>query len=239
MLNVYVTKRDIEILKFINDMKFSNVDQIHRLFFEGKGKQYIQRRLRKFSDEGYLVRYPDWGGRRFNYGVSEEGLSLILRGGVNTVPLSLKKIDIKNFEHDKVLTELRIRLERLGLVSDWKSERLIRYEEDFLSFGLGERIISDGYGFSVKKKHRVIIEFEHSRKSNQRIKSLLKKYSEYFREKGESEFGCALFFFSDPNVKSYYERIFSKMNYSYPCEFFDLSELSLNVSKMAGVRYVQ
>jgi hypothetical protein len=239
MLNIYVTKRDVDILKFINDMKFSNVDQVHSLFFEKKGKQYIQRRLKKFRNEGMLVSYPEWGGRGFNYGVSDKGVSLLLRRGVGTVPLSLKKIDLKNYEHDKVLVELRIRLESLGLVRDWKSERLIRYEQDFLNFGLGGKIICDGYAYSVKKSDRVIIEFEHSRKSNQRIKSLLKNYSEYFQEKGDLEFGRVLFFFSDSSIKSYYERIFSKMNYSYPCEFFELSELDIDVDKVLGGRYVQ
>jgi hypothetical protein len=239
MLNVYVTKRDVEILKFINDMKFSNVGQVHGMFFRGKGKQYLQRRLKKFSDEGILLRYPDWGGRSFNYGVSEDGVNLILRHGQNTVPLNLKRIDIKNFEHDKILTELRIELESLGLVSHWKSERLIRYEEDFLKFGLEKRIIADGYAFSVKKEDRVVIEFEHSRKSNQRIKELLNNYENYFKEKGSSEFGRVLFFFSDSNIKSYYERIFSNMNYTFPVEFFELSELKIDVNKIMGGRYVQ
>jgi hypothetical protein len=239
MLNVYVTKRDVEILKFINDMKFSSVGQVHNKFGEDKGKQYLQRRLRKFAEEGILIRYPDWGGRSFNYGVSEDGVSLVLRHGLNTIPLSLKKIDIKNFEHDKILLELRVRLEKLGLLSEWKSERLIRYEEDFLNFGLGNKIIADGYAYSVKREDRVVIEFEHSRKSNQRIKSLLKNYGDYFNEKGGSEFSRVLFFFSDASLKGYYQRIFSNMNYSYSCEFFDLSELDINVNELMGGRYVQ
>lgn len=235
-MRLYATKRDVEILKFVNDMKFSNVEMIHERFISERGVQYLQRRMKRFSDLGFVLRLPDWGGRKFLYTVTDEGVSLVLRHGFNTVPHGLDKIDVRNFEHDKILIDLRVKLESKGLLKDWVSERVLRYEDDLLRFGLGERIIPDAYARSVNRGDLVVIEFEHARKSNPRIKALLKSYESYFREK--SDYGRLLLFFSNDSVMRYYKREYLRLQCSFGCEFIHVQEVGVDIDRVIGGRYV-
>lgn len=221
-----VSELDFEIMKFLSEMKFSNYEQIREKFFQEKTFEYPRRRLRDYKKFGLVESFPEWGGRRLNYVLSEKGNKLILRRGYDGITRSLSKIDLKNYEHDRILTDIRIKLENAGKIIDWYSERLIRFHSAFITSECGLRIIPDAFAYSTSLGVRVVVEFENSRKSNERIKKLLLNYQTFsdIREfKGE----LVLFFFSASSLRDTYVRYYQNMNMSFPVKFLLLTDIGV------------
>ncbi len=218
MKRIRFSDLDIEILLFISDMKFASAEVIHERFFESRGIRYPKKRLKDYVDAGLLNRVLEWGGRSYLYLISDEGSKILSRKGFDVVPTPLKGIDLKNYEHDRALTLIRVKLENSQKVSGWVSERSIRFGSLFLRLDEKTKIIPDAYCCSAKDGNTLIIEFENSRKSNDRIRKLLKNYQLYFVLSKKSDERVIFFFLSESLLKSY-KSIFSKLNLNFPAQF--------------------
>lgn len=227
MKRIRISDLDLEILVFISDMKFASAEVIQKKFFPDKGDRYPKKRLKDFVDSGLLNYVLEWGGRSYLYIVSDEGTKLLQRRGFDVVPFAPNGIDLKNYEHDKILMSLRVEMERLGKIFEWVSERNIRFKSLFLRIDEKIKIIPDGYCRSSRDDSDLIIEFENSRKSNDRIKSLLKNYQLYFTlGKGSSE--KVLFFFVSESLLISYRRFYEGLNLSFPVQFILASDLGIS-----------
>ena len=67
-------------------MKFVNAEQIGEKFFEGKGLRYPKKRLKDFVDNDLLFSVLEWGGKKLNYLITENGTKLLQRKGFDVVP---------------------------------------------------------------------------------------------------------------------------------------------------------
>ena len=130
---------DFSILGFISDMKFVTAEQISERFFPEKSDRYPKRRLKTLVDKKILFTVSDWGARNYCYIASEEGTKLLQRNGFDPMPKALRGIDIKNYTHDKILCDVRIKLENLKKVHNWTSELLAQKKSPkFKSDGIAE-----------------------------------------------------------------------------------------------------
>ena len=223
---IRITKLDIYILVFVSEMKFVNAEQIGEKFFEGKGLRYPKKRLKDFVDNDLLFSVLEWGGKKLNYLITENGTKLVQRKGFDVVPFGMKGIDLKNHDHDKLLTSIRIKLEKKKIVDSWTSERIIRNRNLYLRVNDKDKIIPDAYCRSVDKDSDLIIEFENSRKSNDRIKKLLKNYQFYFAiSKNINE--KVLFFFVSDALLSSYKQIYADSKFTFPIQFIAIKDLGL------------
>lgn len=231
---IRISDLDLDILNFISDMKFASSELVRERFFADKGERYPKKRLKDFEDHGLLGSALEWGGRSFSYFITENGTKLLQRKGRDVVPYGLKGLDLKNYEHDKMLSQIRVRLEIQGKAKGWISERQIRNKKLSLRVSDNDQIIPDAYAQNVKGED-LIVELEVSRKSNERIKKLLKNYQMYFvGSKNEGE--KVLFFFSNESLLKTYKDEYSKLKLTFPVRFILGEDLGLAKNLWGGKR---
>jgi hypothetical protein len=216
MKRIYISNLDMRILCFVSNMKFSDSKMISLCFFKGKGERYPKKRLKDFVDNGLLYTLLSWGGRMPLYLITEKGAKLLERNGFDVVSSGVKGLDLKNYEHDLFLSHLRIHLEGEGLVDNWISERLLRFRGQYLFLPSGDKIIPDAYCRSVKHDKQLVIEFENTRKSNDRIRKLLESYQLLSISASDMEI---LFFFSNEQTLLKYKETYIQNNLSFPVKF--------------------
>jgi hypothetical protein len=140
----------------------------------------------------------------------------------------MKGIDLKNYEHDRSLSEIRVSLENLGKVVDWVSERNIRSRSLFLRIDEKTKIIPDAYCRSLKDGSELIVEFENSRKSNTRIRALLKTYQMYFSLSQNTNQKVLFFFISESLLKSF-KSFYQSQKLNFPVSFILSSDVGVSV----------
>ena len=223
---IRVSDLDLMILEFISDMRLVSAEIIGERFFKGKGERYPKKRLKDFVDHDLLFSVLGWGGKKFNYLITDAGTKLLQRRGFDVVTRPMKGIDLKNYEHDKVLNKIRVKLENREMVDSWVSERKIRGRMIYLKVSEKEKIIPDAYCHSLSKDTDLIIEFENSRKSNERIKKLLKTYQLYFVSSC-SKNEKVLFFFINSGLLASYKQIYNENKLSFPVQFIEVGDLDI------------
>lgn len=228
MKRIRITDLDLAVLVFISDMKFASAEMVRELFFTEKGSRYPKKRLKDYQDEGLVSSIMEWGGRGLCYFITDSGTKFLQRKGVDVVPHGLSGIDLKNYEHDKVLSNIRIKLELMGKVTDWFSERRIRNQERYLFISKSKKIIPDAYCVNSSDEE-LIVEFENSRKSNDRIKGLLKSYQLFFASSKDG-FSKVVFFFASGSLLLSYKKFYQNMNLSFPVQFISVSDLGISNS---------
>ena len=92
----------------------------------------------------------------------------------------LHAVDIRTFEHDRLVMEARLALESEGRARDWLSERRLK-SEAALSFGLAREFQPDAI-YRNKFSESVAFELEISVKSRERYQDKIRKYVEVMRE---------------------------------------------------------
>lgn len=161
-----LTKRDLNILKFINDMGFCEMPQICKKFGMRKSIGY---RLMKRLLNANLVQH-----NRLFYG--EHGvLHLTVKGAAYTDLPAIDKIPEGRYYHQITLTDVYIKLSQLYPDASWISERQLKYEK-FNTGQLGKTgHISDGI-LVLPDDKKIAIEVELNMKSKSRIQKILKDY---------------------------------------------------------------
>ena len=185
MREIKIVDRDVDVIKYVYDMKFAVGSDVYKMFFEsgGKSSRYCFIRLKKLVDAGYLKVFKNDLYRSGFYYVSEKGLNL-LRNSYRDHLFPKKapaQIDMRFFEHDKVVAECRTYLEREGLAKNWTSERIIthdvitkggEYRSKYMLQNLQKSQIPDGL-FETRKGEVCAFELEYTLKSNNELKKKL------------------------------------------------------------------
>lgn len=166
---IQLTKRDIEIIRFINECGFCEMPQIERRFGLKKPRSYrIIRRL--ISAE--LVTH-----RRIFH--STYGIYHLTADGAECTDLPpLGKISIGRYEHQLKLTNVYIRLLEKYPESNWISERRLKHEKFYTGVGKSGHL-SDGI-LILQNEKQIAIEVELNLKGKNRIDSILKGYAAQF-----------------------------------------------------------
>ncbi len=198
MNEIKLTDRDVEVVKYVYDMKFCTGGDVHKMFFEGeKGRspRYALVRLKKLVDAGYLKVFKNKLYRSGFYFISDGGLNLIRdRFRDHLFPKKAPaKIDTRFFEHDRYVALCRTYLEREGLAKNWISERIIthdvitkngEYRSKYMLQNLQKSQIPDGL-FETRKGEICAFELEFTLKSGRELRQkLLALHNESKLDKG-------------------------------------------------------
>ncbi len=115
-----ITERDLKFLETLGDYEMMTTSQITRRVFSEIDKKTVLRRLRKLEREKLIKRTHGLASGELVWSLSQFGAYKIQRDSF------LEKINRNCLEHDTTLTELRLVLERFGMVSSWRTEQSMR-----------------------------------------------------------------------------------------------------------------
>lgn len=192
---IILQKRDLEVLGFVAEMKFSLASHVLRAKFQSTKSGgirtsdfYVKRRLSALSKNGYLKRIvrPDF----FEY------LYLITPTGFRSFykllphkhldegyfPKPSYKLNSDQFHHDLKVIEIRLALEEKWGVRDWVSENKIKMNFKIFS-KMKEEFLPDAL-FSSKSNEVWALEFENSIKAKLRYDQKIQNYSQMIRSGG-------------------------------------------------------
>jgi len=162
-----MTQRDIEVVRWVHELRFLTARQIHRLCFEDKpsARTWCEQRLKVLFHHGYLGRVPKpsfgLGAPLAVYCLESKGRDLVAElQDVGRREVYWERFDNKRgylfLEHTLALNDLRINIhlacENLGYeLLEWQDERMLRSRamKDFVDdpAGLGRiPIVPDGWG---------------------------------------------------------------------------------------------
>ncbi len=202
-----LTKRDHEICKFISDMKFASIEELHAKFFfitpeglESKTDRAVQRRLRNLESNGYLVGKTYFHQRKkFFFPTLKAYRMLKAMNPSVLIPYPTQKADIRTFEHDFDVLQLRLYLESKSGVTDWQSDKTLRSNES-LRGDLPEAMVPDAI-FKNKSGEKVALEYERSQKAKIRYKTKIKLYVNLIRsDEALKPFNKVIYFCENANV---------------------------------------
>lgn len=173
-----VTERDIEIIRFINEFGFCEIEHIGKQFCLSKAYGYeVMRRLKK----NRLVCHS----RIFH---NRPGVFTVTAKGADYTNLPpIKKISIGQYEHQICIINVNQRLRHLYPNLRWVSERQLKHDKFYN--GIGKRgHISDGILIAADG-NQIAIEVELSVKGKNRVEKIIKGYAGEFDIKEVWYFG--------------------------------------------------
>ena len=126
---IVLTERDLQVFRFLAEQKFATREQLARRFFPNaraepsRPERVCYRRLLELRQFGLLECRPVVLGGTPLYQASRLALGELARTGEPVLPY-LDNIDVRTYEHDRRVTDVRIAVEWLG-AADWRSERTL------------------------------------------------------------------------------------------------------------------
>lgn len=173
--------RDLDILEFTLEMKFSDLELIHQKFFsvtssgiKSNSDTWARQRIQILLKSGMLAKNTDTFKRPL-LTVTQKGYFYLQNSRpFEGRPRSLLSVDYKTFEHDRLVSNIRLELERRGECTDWVSERRL-YDSDVITRLLSSEYRPDGI-YTDPSGKKIALELELSRKSKDRYKQKIKKY---------------------------------------------------------------
>lgn len=174
MEGMTLTNRDHEILKMILEMKFMTLDQIARMFFpESKNVYKVPlRRINLLMRKGLLRSVRPIVGHKSLYLVTKLGAKLLKEKNLSRLR-ALDHVCLNLYEHDLLVTDLRILFaQRLGF-KRWISERVLQGErrkarvpDGVVSNGKQKFLIEVELSLKNKSRYQKIFSFSHPRYSD-------------------------------------------------------------------------
>jgi predicted DNA-binding transcriptional regulator len=160
-----ITERDIEIIKFINDFGFCEINQIERQFGIKKSRGYqIMKRL---VNAGLVNHEKIFHGEHGIFYVTQ-------RGSTFTGLPPIKNIPKDNYRHQLAVINTFFKLKVQYPEAEWISERRIKREKYMR--GLGKRgHIPDGI-LIFPNNREIGIEVELTLKSKARLQEIFRNY---------------------------------------------------------------
>lgn len=173
--------RDLDILEFILEMKFSDLEIIHQKFFSmtssgtpSTSDTWARQRIQNLLKAGMLLKVSDVCKQPL-LTVTQKGFFYLQnRKPSDGRPRPLLSVDARTFEHDRIVSQIRIALEKSGACTSWISERTL-YESEIITRQLSTEYRPDGIYLDFERK-KVAIEVELSRKSKDRYTQKIKRY---------------------------------------------------------------
>jgi hypothetical protein len=183
------TDRDLDILEFILEMKFSTLEDIHSKFFKvtkdgsiSNSMIWARQRISKLIKSEYIQILTDVCARPL-YVLTQKGFLFLKNSRLSkTFCRPLLDVDARFFDHDQRVAQARIALEKSGVVKHWISERQLIEFEEFKKY-LSAEFRPDGIYETIDGK-KVAFELEIARKSKDRYQQKVKRYISLMTECG-------------------------------------------------------
>lgn len=187
-----ITPRDLEILEFVLEMKFTGLNEIYEKFFKNiqsgeisKSDWWARERVTKLLTAGFLEKVKFLSVKVF-YLLSEKGYYFLK----NSVPSKtfcrpVTSIDCRTLDHDMRIQGLRIHLEKTRGITKWQSERALTEIPEVRRY-LGKEFRPDAI-FENPNGEKVAFELELSRKSHERYNDKVKRYVDIMQSSDASK----------------------------------------------------
>ena len=156
-------ERDRSMFRFLSEQKFATREQLARRFFPNaqaeptRPLRVCYRRLLELRQFGLLECRPVVLGGAPLYQATRLALGELALAGETPLPY-LGHIDLRTFEHDRRVTDVRVALEWLG-ATEWRSERSLlhrgwRGHPPDATFAIGRTKLALELELSLKRKDR-------------------------------------------------------------------------------------
>lgn len=190
-----MTKRDIEILEFINEFWFCEITQIEKKFDLKKPRSYqIMQRLVR---EKLVIHEKVFHGRNGIYYLSKQGASYFDLPAMSNVPIAI-------YDHQLAIIDVHFKLMHLYPDAQWISERRLKRERFAKGIGmLGH--ISDGL-LVFPDDRQIAIEVELTMKGKLRLEKIFKAYASQLEIK-------EIWYFCSPEVLPKMRKAAEKRSY--------------------------
>lgn len=169
MKKIKITKRDRELMKWVNGVGFAKINQIAQAL--GVSKWAAYKRVNKLVSDGYLQYH------RFYHDLS--GVCTVTDLGVeyagSYLP-PLKSISKGTYDHDLLVTDILIKLQK-KYQGEFTTERELRYQKN--QDGIGQfGHVADAEMLIDNKK--IAIEVELNKKGTRRVQKIMNEYMKNF-----------------------------------------------------------
>ena len=168
-----LTERDVELLGFLLDQKFSSLEQIYFRFFDVRSKVtdelpsnlfVTRQRLQVLRRAGLVTTEKVFSESKSLYLLTTLGFQIFrARRPHDAFASPTKDVDFRNYDHDTKVNDCRIAIERTGKVMKWLPERRLRaqgFESEFSWSELPKELVPDGIFISKKNGDRIAFEIE-------------------------------------------------------------------------------
>jgi len=183
------TDRELDILEFILEMKFSTLEDIHSKFFKvtkngsiSNSFIWARQRIATLVKSEYLQILADVCAKPL-YVLTQKGFLFLKNSRLSkNFCRPLFSVDTRFFDHDQRVAQVRIALEKSGIVKSWISERQLSEIEEFKKY-LSFEFRPDGIYETFDGK-RIAFELEIARKAKDRYRQKVKRYISLISESG-------------------------------------------------------
>lgn len=187
--NLRITSRDIDMLRFICEMKFAGVAEVHNRFFEklhcgseNSAIRWAQQRLSQLEKGGFLLRSRMNGHPRSLFTTTYRGWKIVsAKYPSEVIPYPSRGVDIRTYFHDKFILESRIQMENQGEVQVWISEKVLQ-KTGKQHFGIQQKFIPDAV-YQTKSGEWIAFEVEIATKARDRYREKIKYYVQFIRSR--------------------------------------------------------
>lgn len=200
-------ERDLDILEFTLQMKFADLELLHEKFFSvtnhgqaSSSVTWARQRIQNLLKSGLLEKV-DLVFRRPLLTVTQKGYFYLQNcRPLDDRPRPLLSVDGKTFEHDRLVSRVRIALEKSREATSWTSERAL-FESETVSKILTADYRPDGI-YTDAMGRRVAFELELSRKSKERYSQKIRRYIQLMTgsEKNFRPFSAVHYLVQKPQV---------------------------------------
>ncbi len=194
LASVRLVARDFEVIRFLIQMKFSSIEEIHQKFFklsptgiESRSLRWARERLAALCELGLVSSENVAGSNKRYFVATAKGYHLISRtllldGFVKPTG----RIDIRTFEHDLAVLRMRLELESESLVTNWTSDRELKAASEGFDALRGDYAPDAIY--QTPSGEQVALEVEIARKAKIRYQKKIQHYVDTYRDRGSSSF---------------------------------------------------
>lgn len=175
------TDRELDVLEFVLEMKFSTLEDLHAKFFKvtklgtvSNSLIWARQRVHKLVKSEMLQILTEVCARPL-YVITQKGY-LFLRNSRSQKNYCRPLLDVDGrfFDHDQRVAQIRIVLENSGVVKEWISERQLSEIEEYRKY-LPTEFRPDAIYVTPEGK-RVAFELEIARKTKERYQQKVKRY---------------------------------------------------------------
>lgn len=195
--------RDLEVLGFCLEMKFSDLENLNARFFDAKCEDMFaaRKRIQKLETGGYLKSVMMLSGttKKFYITTKKGCLAIHQSTSQRVVPGVLTKLSVVTFEHDLGVLKIRRLLEEQKRANSWRSEKLLKAIAKDATGSLRRDFLPDAL-FTSKQGKVVALEFENKPKTEVQLREKIFRLKAIM-ESHDAPFVACLFIASTDNLK--------------------------------------
>lgn len=224
--HIQLTNRDLDILEFCLEMKFANLEQLHQKFFSktqsgerSKSDWWARERLSLLKRHEFLSsKRVSFCGEGYYLATELAHIALSNMRSERSFVRPLEGIDIRTFDHDRLVIDARLALEALGRAYKWRSERSLKHDSAVTS-GLARMYQPDAIYWN-KHGDPMAFELEITLKAQARYETKIRRYVDVMRQaEGASEgFRGVLFVTTNQSVFDMLSRLTKRHEWKFKIE---------------------